>query len=81
MAMVLARSSCSRSFCWWPPAICPASCAMTPMISFGVSAVINAPVLMNSRRPVTKALKLESLTSTMSMPSFASPAALKIGRA
>jgi len=54
---------------------------MTPMISFGVSACSRAPVLMNRRRPATKALKDGSLTSTIWMPALDRPAALKIGRA
>jgi hypothetical protein len=36
----------SRSRARCPPAICPVSCAMTPMTSFGVSASISAPTLM-----------------------------------
>ena len=41
----------------------------------------SAPVLMNMRRPATKALKRGSLTRMMSMPDLDRPAALKIGRA
>ena len=68
IAIVCARANWSRSRCWWPPAMWPASWASTPMISFGVSAVTSAPVLMKMRRPATKALKRRSLTRTMLMP-------------
>ncbi len=54
---------------------------MDAMISFGVSAVMRAPVFTKMRRPSTKALNDGSLTSTISMPELDRPAALRIGRA
>ena len=43
---ICAFATCCRRRARWPPAMWPVSCAMTPMISFGVSASMSAPTLM-----------------------------------
>ena len=54
---------------------------MTPMISLGVSAVISAPVLMNMPPPGDESVEARVVDQHDLDAVFASPAALKIGRA
>ena len=63
------------------PAIWPVSCAMMPMIWFGVSDCISASVCMKTLRPsITNALNESLWTMRMSMFCASRPAARKIGR-
>ena len=72
----------ARNAAMCPPAIWPASCAMTPITSFGVLACISVPVWMNTLRPSsTNALNPSLRTMRMATRPVPRPAARKMGRA